>query len=600
MHLSKTEITSFCGNVLPLRLIGAGEYISEPIEWSCDSAIISITSFDYSEKDGFSDGVLLTLLNAGEAVVYAVFRNQTFSCKISVHECLHDTSRRELNYYAGDFHDHTWDVHKREEFLNRPAQGFPIGYINRIKNEGKLAFGVVSDHACLLNDREFFRGYADEDIAQPMELVVFPGSESEINALEKDRYGVTHKNSGEIVTVNASSYAHTYSWEDFYERYSDSPFAISVLAHPQIIGFSVKGIWNFCLHKNNTPRFQQMLKMVEMGDGSDRESNLINEYVYSLALDNGFRVSTTCSSDAHGDWGYNRFPGKTIIMASEHTKEAFYDAIINHRIYASSSGNVKVYYEVNSVTAPAELPLCNRYGFHVELSYFHEDSTTHPTKCQVISDYGKCVSEIMLSSDDTAFDFTVESETARYFYLRLIDPEGRKTWSVPVWTGREKDESDTELLKPVCKSEFTAVDLNTGVDASKAVNDDPFDPWISEQSTCSVLIDMKTKHSICGLGHYPRILTQQELKEKGLIPPQKLCEFPVQFRIYTGTSPEEMRLSADGIFRVFGGEEIIRFPEVDARYVRLDILSNAGRASERRAFFDTPVAIGELTVFQME
>ena len=86
-------------------------------------------------------------------------------------------------------------------------------------------------------------------------------------------------------------------------------------------------VWNFSLEKNNTPALRRMVKLVEVGNGGDRKSNLINEYVYSVALDNGFRVSTCCSSDSHGPvWGYGAFPGKTVLMAPEKSREAFLDA----------------------------------------------------------------------------------------------------------------------------------------------------------------------------------------------------------------------------------------------------------------------------------
>lgn len=594
--LFNQSINSYCGNVVPLRLLGGPAYGNEPITWRCDQDCVQLTSFA-----GFTDGILLTLLKPGSAVVTATLNGQEYCCQVSIREMKTASSGSHLNYYIGDLHDHTCKKHQVDEFQAKTSD-YPIDFIRQIRDEGKLDFCVVSDHACLLNDREYFRGYADAEDAQPMALVMLPGCEAEITPLETDRYGIVHKNAGEIVTFNACNYSSVSAWEGFFDDFSRSPFAISILAHPQIIGGSTKGIWNFCLNKNNSPRLRQMVKLVEMGNGSDIKSNLINEYVYSVALDNGFKVSTSCSSDSHGPlWGYDCFPGKTVIMAPEKSKEAFTDALANNRVYACSTGNVKLFYSVNGVAAPATLPAASRYDFHVELGSFCEDASTVPVKCQVISDYGVCVKTVE-NFDSSAFDFTVESGTARYFYLRLLDSEGRKTWSPPVWTGRAADKKNTDLLIPLEKDGFTAVDETSSADASRLLNDDPKDTWFSEGITCSILIDMQNETQIAGLGHYPRILEPEMLTREGMPTVDAMAyavsHFPYAYRISTSCDGKRFTEKVSGVFRIFGGEDIIRFAQHPARFIRLEILSTVGANSERKEYRDANVAMAELTVYK--
>ena len=595
--LTSTQIDSYCGNVVPLRLLGGTAYGKDPIVWESDSDSVQLTSFEGQEKGCFTDGVLLTLVKPGNAVVSARLVSKEYRCQVTVREMSTASSGQRLNYYIGDLHDHTCKKHKAEEFQAKESD-FPIDFIRQIRDEGKLDFCVVSDHACLLNHREYFRGYADAEDAQPMELIVFPGCEAEITPLETDRYGIVHKNAGEIVTFNASSYSAVDTWEDFFHDFSRSPFAISCLAHPQTVGGSTKGLWNFCLDKNNSPRFRQMVRLVEMGNGSPIKSNLIHEYVYSLALDNGFRVSPACNSDCHGPlWGYDSFPGKTVIMAPERSKEAFTGALRNNRVYATESGNVKLFWSVCGENAPTTLPLTSKYDIHVEVSLFHADPATIPVKCQVISDYGLCVKTIE-NLDPSSFDFTIESDTARYFYLRLTDAEGRKTWSAPVWTGRPVDKKSADLLTPLNKSGFTAKDETSGADASTLLNDDPTDPWRSKGTTCSILIDMAQIQQIAGLGHYPQILDSAQLHQAGISHPEAVSHFPYEYQISTSLDGKSFAVRASGVFRTFGGEEIIAFKEHAARFVRLEILSTAGFNSEWEAYRNANIAIAELTVYQ--
>ena len=598
--LSHYSIESYCGNVLPLRLLGGPTYGKEAITWSCDQDCVQITSFAGEDNGCFTDGVLLTLLKPGKAVVTATLDGKEYHCQVSVREMKTASSGKHLNYYIGDLHDHTCRIHKVDEFQAKESE-FPIDFIRQIRDEGKVDFTAVTDHAVLLNNREYYRGYADAEDAQPMDLVVFPGCEAEVVPLETDRYGVIHKNAGEIVTVNASNYGCVYSWEDFFEKFSNSPFAISMLAHPQVVGSSTKGMWNFSLHKNNSPRFREMVRLVEIGNGSDLRANLINEYVYSVALDNGFKISTACSSDSHGpQWGYDSFSGKTVIMAPEKSKEAFTDALLNNRVYASCTGNVKLFYSVCGVAAPATLPLTDRYDFHVEIGCFHEDESTVPVKCQVISDYGICVKTIE-NVDFSAFDFTVESDTARYFYLRLIDSEGRKTWSPPVWTGRAIDEANKDLLVPVAKTGFTAVDETSGADASRLLNDDPADTWFSEGTTCSILIDMQDTKTIAGFGVYHQIFEKAQLLVGGAeMYPVGLSHLPYDYRLSTSLDGKVFEKQATGVFRIFSGENIIHFTQHPARFVKLEILSTTGANSERIAYRDANIALAELTVYEKE
>ena len=594
IKLSQTNIDSFVGNVLPLRLLGVKEYSMEDISWQVSDSCVQITAFHQGERDPFTDGVLLTLCNPGEACVTARYGGKDYVCQVTVRQRSHTPSGKGFSYFVGSFHDHTAQTHDRTEFPLR-KEGIPADYLRQINEERVLDCTAITDHADLLNDREFFRGYWDVFATGEENLIVFPGSEAEVTPLWDDRYGVEHKLGGEIVVVNTDSYASTGSWEKFFARYRTSPFAIGILAHPQIIGISRKGIWNFALDRNRTPELRNLLRGVEMGDGSDRDSNLINEYVYSVALDNGFRVSTTCSSDRHGPvWSGKQYPGKTIIMAPEKSKEAFLDALDSCRFYASESGNVALYYAVNGQAAPATLPSSDIYRFHVEIGLIQEELGGMPVKIQLISDYGETLWE---STDvEREMEFRVQSSTARWFYLRLTDEKGKRTWSVPVWTGRPIDEPKEDGGKPLPKAGFTVTEEVSGRDASVLLGDDPTQSFFADGPTCSLLIDMGKVQSVSALWVYHTMMDIKQMRALGEKRQDRLAELPVRYRLETGMEKENMTVQAEGYFRSFGEEEKIKFPSHQARFVRLKILSNAGLESGRPARTNHRTTLAELTL----
>ncbi len=608
--LSSSIISTYQGNVLPLRLLGGKPYSNDKIRWTCDNEnVVQITSFAKDMRGGseFTDGILLTFLEVGEATVTASFGRKKYTCEIEVHERLRAESSKELRYFVGDMHDHTYNKHKRDLFCERGPEHWPINnYMRQMKECGRMDFAVVSDHSCVLNAAEFFRGYADaEDIGEG--VVYFPGGESQVTIREKDRFGVEHMHGGEIVLLNAVTYPDEYDWDEWFRKLKKSPFAFCIFPHPQGVGGSVPGIWDFYLQENNSKRFRDLFRLVETGDGGDRATNMINFYTYSVALDNGFHVSPTCSSDSHGSgggWGYDRFPGKTVIMAPEKSKEAFTDAILNNRVYATCSGNVKLFYSVNGKAAPTTLNNEGEYAFHVEASYFRMgEEDTHIKRCRVISDHGKTLVELENMGD--VFDFTVSAPEAHWFYLELIDKNGRFTWSCPVWTGKPFEKKKEKKLVPVDKKNVTCIDEVSGADASLVTNDDPMTPWRSENTTASLLFDLGNEESLSAFSFYPKWLTWTELMEnnpenlkRDNLPPKKIKEYPSKYRLSASLDGEDFKPVTSGIFRVFGGEETIRFDKTCARYLRLEILETVGKAWQQEKFADGNVVIGEITFWK--
>lgn len=339
---------------------------------------------------------------------------------------------------------------------------------------------------------------------------------------------------------------------------------------------------------------KKIIRGIELGNGEDRKENLLHEYAYSAALDAGFKVSPTCSSDSHGPtWGYHVMPGKTIILAPEKSREAFHAALLANRFYACESGNVKLHFTVNGRTAPTTLALTDRYQFHIELDYFKPDPATRPVFCQVISDYGRTVYQTDITGN--AIDFTVVSGTARYFYLRLIDSEGRKTWSMPVWCSREFDNYKEMPLVPLDSSNFVAT--ASGQDASAVIDGDPFHSWFSEEATPTVIIDMGEVQEISGFGYYPHIVLRSKDKGPQWTTSMETSGLVAEYRLSSSADGIQYSLIDEITCQTLGCENIVTFPAHRARYVKMEVLSNIGVNSFLEAYAKSTTVIGNLTLF---
>lgn len=605
LALSKNTVTSYRGDVLPLHLGFDGERHKElakaDIKWESDSDAVAIRTFSGDDPTCFNNGVLLVLKKVGCANVTATLDGVCYACRVTVRQPLSAASDGKLNFYRGDLHNHTTRIHDHDEYVSRSSE-FQSEFISQIKGEGLLDFCAMSDHAIVLNHTDFFRNFTETEKAEPSPVVFLPGAESEVNVLEADRFGVLHKNSGEIVTLNTDGYCTTDSWQSFCQSISTSPAPIAIFAHPCTVGIGIKGIWNFCYHSINTPELINTFRGIETINGRADHENLMHEFNYSPALDSGFRVSPVASSDAHGPArGFNFMKPKTVILAPEKSREAFVDALRNNRFYATESGNVKLFYSVNGKAAPADLDLCTDYRFHVELSCFEDAPETFPTQCRVISDGGKTLLSFNVTAE--SFDFEIKSNTARYFYLRFTDGEGRRTWSCPVWTGRSFDEYVEPKLTPIDLGDAAVTDALTGEDASAATDGNVYNPWEGQSGKASILIDMKQAKKVSAVGFYPLIVEKPSRKKDPEAwavwrEDQYTPKLPTEFAIYTSTDGKDFHKKTDGILRVFGGETIVEFETTSARYVRVDVLSTVGADSLPHLYGNAKCTVGNVSLFE--
>ena len=596
-ELSYSNIESYVGDVVALSLIGGDELARADIKWGVtDGEIAKLRNFFGDDPQSFNNGVLITFKNEGSTIVFSELDGERYECMVTARPMKKAKKGDPLKYFFGDLHAHTSKEHNHEMFAALEAN--PVdNYLDVIQKDEKLDCSVISDHAGTTNDREFFRGIDGAARLPKSAPVIFAGSETEVTVKEEDRFGITYKNSGEIVFLNTDQYLHPHEWKLFYDALDESPYGVCILAHPYIVGHSTKGIWNFSLHKNDPPVLRDRLCGVEMGNGIDRQSNQIHEYMYSLTLDNGFRVSTTCGSDHHGmSWGFYVCPGKTILMAYDDSKEALLDALMDRRFYATESGNVKVYYTVNGVEAAGDLPDTNEYRFHIELSTFFDDPSAIPVMCQIISDRGECIKEIKGEALET-LDFEIYSDSARYFYLRLVDCMGRRTWSAPVWTGRPFEKPHTTVLPPALdKTDFSVTELESGIDASVLVNGDPLEIFVSSLTSASYVIDMKKAQTVSALGHYSEFINRREIAE-GTTIQDIISRLVSRYEIAVSLDGEEYTTVKAGQIRVFSGEEVIGFEPCLARYVRFTVISTVGGAGVLEKYRDAKISIAELSLF---
>ncbi len=592
VYLSSSTIESYVGNVLPLWLVSDIDLSKANINWSVKGAAVLLRDFKKEKTFSFSHGVILTLLREGTSTVSCEYDGEIFECTVIISKRRNEEDFSKLLPFKADFHIHSSLEHKPDLFAIRTTE--LIGDLVKSCHKSKaIDCSVITDHAIVTNNRDFYEGFTKNEEIDHDGLVIFPGSESEVTFIENDRFGLPHKNSGELVTLNASRYSHSYDWDTYYKAMSECPFAIVALAHPLVVGWDMNGIWNFKLYKNSRNEiFRRIVRMVEVGHHTDGGTGFLFHYTYSQALDCALKVSPTCDTDSHGE--YVPDLSKTIILASEKSKEMFHEAIVNNRLYACQSGCVNLKFTVNGCIMGQTAEMCDSYEFFVKASLMENVENAEPVLLNVISDYGNKLLSIPF---DKEAKFEIKSDTARYFYVELVDSMGRKTISSAVWTGRSFDDySFMDKLLPLDKSDFSVIHEQSNSDASVLVNGNPREVWSTPEKSASFVIDMKEQKTFCAVGHYTPTLYRFEIRE-GEFTSQTAATFVSRYRISVSNDNQSFTEVKTGYIREFGGEELLCFDRVSARYIRFEALSNTGDESYIDFLYGQGIRIAELSVF---
>ena len=591
IKLSKSDMISYVGDILPLSLEGDGVDRYSKVTFSVCGNAVALRTFERDKEHSAGNCVLVLFMSPGDAVIQAEYNGQIYKTSVKVRPISHVSSEDAVNYYFADMHAHTSPIHNHDLFAKHEQEDI-TDYIDFIKND-PLDLSVISDHAGVTNDHDFFRGFALAENCPS--TVILAGAESEVKFTELDRFGILHRHSGEILTFMSKGYGKVDTWEELEREIDGSPAPIAIFAHPNIVGFSTNGMWNFDFFRHASPTMLNAIRGIEAIDGGDKDEFLAYEYCYSAALDAGFRVSPTADLDSHGPvWGYDAMIPKTIIMAKENSKEAFHDALRSCRFYCTESGNVKLSYSVNNKTAPADLTPTSQYRFEVKVDTFKDDSASLPVLCQVISDYGKTVAEYPVTGK--AFEIDLTSDSARYFYLRLTDSKGRHTWSCPVWCGRPFDTLSNNELEPIDMSDAKA--FCDGVRANKLICGDPTDSYHCGQPRPTIVIDLGKEKEISGFGYFPHIIMRNPEKGPQWRTSHESRNIVSHYKLYSSVDGESYTLLSEKYCQYLGDENVIEFPERTARYIKMEVLSTVGANSGQTDMTDCQALIGELSLFR--
>ena len=575
LQLLKNEISSFAGDILAFGVKGDGAV-------QCcvrDPRILRLRRLGEGKY-------LAVLLAPGETEITVTAGEESATVKACVREARRSDPDGKWKIFVGDTHAHT----SYSDGLATPYEVY-----DKVKEEEYFDFFTVTDHTELLDDDEFFETFAAADAYTDEGFTAFAGSESQVDLYHKNSIGLDQNDGGEIVVINKEGYSYSKDLDTFFSDIGENASGFAIVAHPHIMGYSeYPVVWNAFdpIHQTDA-RMLDLIRGIEVFN-EHGEYNILAERAFSTFLDCGYKVCPVAVSDHHGPrWGKIAETNRTFVYAEKQTKEYIIDAYRNARAYACENGNVKLFYTCNGKNPASTLPPSETYEFLVHAEPFYvrkaEDETVF---AEVVSDRGEIVASREVGKYMFDFDITVHSATARYFYLKLHSRSGEVTLSAPVWTGRAFDACPVPRFEKTAinDGEFKVKAFSGGSNGFSIINTDIENYCVLNDSNGEIMIDMGRVRRIGAIGYFPNRPTRHQ--------PLTYASFASRYEYYVSLDAIRYERVAKGTVRLFGCEDICEFAPIEARYVKMRILSSVGSESRKPAYASVGASIGALRIYE--
>lgn len=198
--------------------------------------------------------------------------------------------------------------------------------------------------------------------------------------------------------------------------------------------------------------YDERINLIEVGNGEGAigSSGYFPSYeYYTRALDKGWHVAPTNNQDNHkGNWGDSN-TARSVVLASELKEDAIYDAIANHRVYATEDNDLSILYSLNDNVMGSIIGEQEAIEIEARIS---DPTDSADMTVEVIVNGGLVIGSKTLSGGKGTVTFNFDSNDYSYYYLRVTQADKNIAVTAPVWTGESinagisKTECDTVLV----------------------------------------------------------------------------------------------------------------------------------------------------------
>lgn len=339
--------------------------------------------------------------------------------------------------YFGQLHSHTNisdGAGSVEEAFEHASQVDNLDFLavtdhsNSFDNESDAGVGLEND--CSSISSEWAEGHQAAQNATTGDFVGIYGFEmtwsdgfGHINTFNTP--GFESRSNSEFGNKSGS----TEGYQNYYDKLVEVNGSLSQFNHP---GTTFGDFQDFAFY---SPAVDQRITLIEVGNGEGAigSSGYFPSYeYYTRALDKGWHVAPTNNQDNHkGNWGDSN-TARSVVLATDLSQEAIYDAIANYRVYATEDNDLSILYSLNGNAMGSILPQQDQITIQAQIS---DPTDSGDAKVEVIVNGGLAAASQTLAGGNGTVNFTFDSNDYSYYYLRITQADQNIAVTAPVWTG---------------------------------------------------------------------------------------------------------------------------------------------------------------------
>lgn len=343
-----------------------------------------------------------------------------------------------LDFFAVTDHSNSFDTANKDD----KAGTYNLGAYNS-SNEKWQAGKRAAAEAAVPGQYVSFYGYE----------MTWSGGPGHINTYNTE--GFVSRNNTELNNKTNDAGMRAY-----YALLKLHPESISQFNHP---GTTFGNFSGFAYYD---PVIDERITLIEVGNGEGAigSGGYFPSYEqYDMALDKGWHLAPTNNQDNHKAlWG-NANTARTVVYTNDFTTEGIYQAMRDMRVYATEDANLDIVYTLNDEQLGTILDTVpSTAAFKVDAKNIAGNNKVK--SIAIITNGGVEAYREDFGTTDAALDYVMESPRAGYYYIKVVQEDGRIAVTAPVWLGKADNVGISELTAstttPVTTEEM---DLTTEV-----------------------------------------------------------------------------------------------------------------------------------------
>ncbi len=349
-----------------------------------------------------------------------------------------------LNYYFGNMHAHTSYSDGNKDSLvsgmTTPLQGF-----NYAKQSTQIDFYGISEHnhysAGMPAPIYYQKGLADANMATV---------DGQFVAMYGMEWGVI-SSGGHMLVYGFDSlcgwdfgpqeiYVDEADYSKLYTVINRKNNSFAYLAHPQYDDYN-----NLFTQSFNAAADQAIVGMaMRSGPAFSTNSNYSNpstsNYVsrYNDALKRGYHVGPGIDHDTHNSVFGRQSAARLVVLAPILNRTEIYNAFRQRRFYASDDWNVEVNFTIQNQPMGSVITNAGNPTLSVSINDPNGENVTSITVFSGVAGSGNTPTQLTASSNTSTLNYThtASSNVNYYYYLYIVQADGDKIWTAPIWYTR--------------------------------------------------------------------------------------------------------------------------------------------------------------------